>query len=86
MFVVLDIGYNPSQRNYASFQYLRYPNQKTKKSAVFARFGTVFQKNGWGTAVFQDELQFQIKLNVILNLALTKSLFGTSHDKTLRFF
>ena len=40
--VVLRIGYNPRERSYTSFQYLWCPNQKTKKSAVFAHFVTVF--------------------------------------------
>ena len=45
-FAVLRIGYNPSQRNYTSFQYPRCPIQKTKKSAFFGRFGTVFNQMG----------------------------------------
>ena len=44
LYIVLRLGYNPSRRNYASFQYPRCPNQKTKKSAVFAHFGTVFNQ------------------------------------------
>ena len=45
-FVVLRIGYNPRERNHASFQYPRCPNQKTKKSAVVAQLGTVFNQMG----------------------------------------
>ena len=45
-FVVLRIGYNPREKNCSSFQYPRCPTQKTKKSAVFVHFGTVFSQMG----------------------------------------
>ena len=43
-FVVLRWGYNPSTFRHVSRQNPRCPTQKTEKSAVFARFGTVFSQ------------------------------------------
>ena len=48
-FVVLRLGYNPSQRNDASFQNPRCPTQKNKKKCRFCPFWHCFQPNGWGT-------------------------------------
>ena len=45
-FVVLRLGYNPSTFRYVSRQNPRCPTQKTKKSAVLAHFGTVFNQMG----------------------------------------
>ena len=43
-FVVLRWGYNPSTFRHVSRQNPRCPTQKTKKSAVFGQFGTVFSQ------------------------------------------
>merc|ERR1711966_210163 len=43
-FVVLRTGYNPSTFRHVSRQNPRCPTQKNKKSAVLARFGTVFSQ------------------------------------------
>ena len=57
MFVVLRLSYNPSQRNDASFQYLRRPTQKAKK-VPFRPIWHRFQPNSWGTAVFKMRSHF----------------------------
>ena len=38
------LGYNPSTRKYLSWQYPQCLIQKTTKSAIFARFGTILNQ------------------------------------------
>ena len=73
--VVLRIGYNPSQRNDASFQYPQCPNQENKK-CHFCPFWHCFQPNGWGTAVFKMSCSFvDLSSSPIAELKTYVSLF-----------
>ena len=55
-FVVLRLGYNPSQRKYtSSFQYPCCPNQKTK---MFLPVLALFSTKWLGHSSFQDKLSF----------------------------